>query len=79
VQALREGTIDIGVVMDNVARDGLASYEYRHDRLVAVVPRKHPLRVRQIEFEKLIKYDLVGLDSFAAMMQLLAQSALAIE
>lgn len=78
VQALREGKIDIGVVMDNATRDGLASYEYRNDRLVAVVPRKHPMRARQIEFEKLIKYDLVGLDSSAAMTQLLAQAALAI-
>ena len=78
VQALHEGKIDIGIVMENVDRGGLASYEYRRDRLVAVVPREHPLRVQQIEFEKLIKYDLVGLDSSAATMQLLAKAALAI-
>jgi DNA-binding transcriptional LysR family regulator len=78
VQALREGTVDVGIVMENVTRDGLMSFEYRQDRLVAVVPRNHPLRARQIEFAKLIKFDLVGLDSSAAMMKLLAQSALAI-
>ena len=77
VQALREGNTDIGVVMDGVAREGLVSYEYRRDRLVAVVPRGHELRVRQSSFEHLLKYDLVALDSSAAMMRLLSDAALA--
>jgi DNA-binding transcriptional LysR family regulator len=75
-QALREGHTDIGVVMDGTAIDGLASYEYRRDRLVAIVPRRHPLRTRHIEFAQLIKYDLVALESTTAMMRLLAQAAL---
>jgi DNA-binding transcriptional LysR family regulator len=75
-QALREGNTDIGVVMNGTPIEGLASHEYRRDRLVAIVPRRHPLRVRQIEFAQLIKYDLVGLESSAAMMRLLAQAAL---
>lgn len=78
VLALREGTIDIGVVMDNIELEGLASYNYRRDRLVAVVPRGHPLRARQIAFAKLIKFDLVGLDFSAAMMRLLADAALVV-
>jgi DNA-binding transcriptional LysR family regulator len=75
-QALREGNADIGVVMDGTATDGLVSREYRRDRLVAVVPRRHPLRARQIDFSQLIKHDLVGLESSAAMMRLLSQAAL---
>ena len=75
VQALREGNTDIGVVMDGVAREGLVSYEYRRDRLVAVVPRGHEIRARQAPFEALLKYDLVALDSSAAMMRLLSDAA----
>jgi DNA-binding transcriptional LysR family regulator len=75
VQALREGSADIGVVMDGVAREGLVSYEYRRDRLVAIVPRGHELRVRQTPFDQLLKYDLVALDSPAAMMRLLSEAA----
>jgi len=75
VQALREGSADIGVVMDGVAREGLASYEYRRDRLVAIVPRRHELRARRVPFEQLLKYDLVALDSSAAMMSLLSDAA----
>lgn len=77
VQALREGKADIGVVMDGVAREGLVSYEYRRDRLVAVVPRGHEFRARQSSFTPLLKYDLVALDSSAAMMRLLADAAAA--
>ena len=74
-QALREGKADIGVVMDGVGFDGLDAYEYRRDRLVAVVPRGHALRARQSAFEKLLKYDLVALESSAAMMRLLSDAA----
>ena len=77
VQALREGNADIGIVMDGVAREGLVSYEYRRDRLVAIVPRGHKLRARQAPFEQLVKYDLVALDSSAAMMRLLFDAAAA--
>jgi DNA-binding transcriptional LysR family regulator len=62
--------------MDGTAIEGLVSYEYRRDRLVAIVPRRHPLRTRKIEFAQLIKYDLVALESSTAMMRLLAQAAL---
>ncbi len=74
-QALREGRADIGVVMEGPTLQGLISYEYRRDRLVAVVPRGHPLRARQVAFEQLIKYDLIALDSSSAMMRLLAEVA----
>jgi DNA-binding transcriptional LysR family regulator len=75
-QALREGNADIGVVMDGTAIEGLISHDYRRDRLVAVVPRRHPLRGRQLEFTELAKYDLIALESSAAMMRLLAKAAL---
>ena len=76
VQALREGRADIGFVMDGVDLEGLLSFAYRQDRLVAVVPRGHELRARKVAFVQLLKYDLVGLDSSAAMMRLLGKAAL---
>lgn len=75
VQALREGRADIGIVMEGVALEGLRSYEYRRDRLVAVVPREHELRAEETPFERLLQYDLVALDSSAAMMRLLGNAA----
>jgi DNA-binding transcriptional LysR family regulator len=74
-QAVREGRADIGVVMDGVDLEGLASFSYRTDRLVAVVPRGHELRARKAPFSQLLSHDLVGLDSSAAMMRLLAAAA----
>ncbi|HJU24951.1 MAG TPA: LysR family transcriptional regulator [Casimicrobiaceae bacterium] len=76
VQALREGKADIGVVMAGVGVEGLVSFEYKRDHLVAVVPRDHELHVRQAKFNQLLKYDLVALDSSAAMMRLLGDAAL---
>ena len=75
VQSVREGGADIGIVMDGVGREGLVSYPYKRDRLVAIVPRGHELRMRQQQFCHLLKYDLVALDDSAAMMRLLAQAA----
>jgi len=76
VQALREGSADIGVTMDGVGFQGITAMEYRRDRLVVVVPSKHELRARHVPFEDVLKYDLVALDSSAAMMRLLASAAL---
>ena len=75
VQALREGSADIGIVMEVVSREGLVSYEYRRDRLVAIVPRAHAVRARQLPFAQLLKHDLVALDSSASIMRLLGDAA----
>jgi DNA-binding transcriptional LysR family regulator len=75
-QALREGKADIGIIMDGGILEGLETYEYRRDRLVAVVPDGHELSDSASEFAALLKYDLVALDSSAAMMRLLGAAAL---
>lgn len=77
-QALREGRTDIGIVLEGTDLQGLQSFGYRADRLVAVVPRGHPLRARKLAFGDLLKHDFVGLDSNAAMMKLLADAAAAL-
>lgn len=75
IQALREGRADIGVVMERPATEAFECFEYRRDRLVAVVPRQHPLRVRKASLEKFLEYDIVGLEGSAAISQLLAAAA----
>ena len=75
-QALREGKADIGIVMEGGVLDGLETYEYRRDRLAAVVPQGHALTQSESSFAELLQYDLVALDGSAAMMRLLAHAAL---
>lgn len=77
-QALREGKTDIGIVLEGTDLQDLQGFDYRSDRLVAVVPRGHALRQRKAHFAELIKHDFVGLDSSAAMMRLLADAAAAL-
>jgi DNA-binding transcriptional LysR family regulator len=74
--ALQTGRVDVGVVIDGLSRDGLTSIEYRRDRLIAIVPSKHPLKAKQVTFSKIIQYDMVGLDSVMGISRLLAHAAL---
>ncbi|MBI1396657.1 MAG: LysR family transcriptional regulator [Betaproteobacteria bacterium] len=76
-QGLREGATDVGVVMDGTALDGLQTFDYAVDRLVALVPRDHPLRGRSVAFSALLDCDIVGLDSGTALTRLLVDQAAA--
>ena len=75
VQAVREGTTDVGVIMEGMPLDGLEAFEYRTDQLVAVVPRGHVLRGRSTVFSGLLDYDFVGLEDGTALTRLLADQA----
>ena len=75
VQALVDGQADIGIVMAGTALEGLAHFDYRRDRLVAVVPEGHELTAPAIAFSELVMHPLVALDASAAMMRLLAEAA----
>jgi DNA-binding transcriptional LysR family regulator len=75
VQALREGATDIGVVMEGTPMDGLQWFDYKLDQLVAVVPRKHPLRGRSVMFSALLDYEFVALESATAITRLLIDQA----
>ena len=77
VRALRDGSADIGVVMEGPSTEGLQSFDYRTDVLVAVLPRKHPLRGEKVAFAKLLPYDIVGLESDTVISRLLAAAAAA--
>jgi DNA-binding transcriptional LysR family regulator len=77
VQALRSGAADIGIVMEGASIEGLQSFDYRADLLVAVLPRNHALRGKRVAFAKLLGYDIVGLESDTVISRLLATAAAA--
>jgi DNA-binding transcriptional LysR family regulator len=77
VQALHAGTTDVGIVVEGTVIHGLQAFDYRGDRLVAVVPKKHSLRGKQVAFAKLLNFDFVGLEGDTALSKLLAQRAAA--
>ena len=75
VEAVRSGATDVGIVMEGADAPGLELYEYRTDILCAVVPRKHPLRVRSLAFAKLLDHDFVGLEGNTVISQLMLEAA----
>ena len=75
VQAVREGATDIGVIMEGTPTDGLRCFDYKTDRLVAVVPKKLPLRSRSVLFSALLEYDFVTLENPTATTRLLVDQA----
>jgi DNA-binding transcriptional LysR family regulator len=75
--ALRSGSADIGIVMEGASIEGLQSFDYRTDTLVAVLPRNHALRVKQAAFSRLLAYDFVGLESDTVISRLMAAAAVA--
>lgn len=75
VQALREGATDVGVIMEGTPMEGLEWFDYETDQLVAVLPRKHPLRSRSVVFSSLLDYDFVGLEGATAITRLLVDQA----
>src|SRR5476651_743146 len=54
VQALRSGAADIGIVMEGASIEGLQSFDYRTDLLVAVLPKDHAVRGKRVAFAKLL-------------------------
>jgi DNA-binding transcriptional LysR family regulator len=75
VQALQGGTTDIGIVMEGAPTGELQCFDYRTDTLVAVLPKRHPLRGKRVPFAKLLPYDIVGLESDTVISRLLADAA----
>lgn len=77
VLSLRSGTADIGIVMEGASIEGLQSFDYRTDTLVAVLPRNHALRGKHVAFSRLLAYDFVGLESDTVISRLMAAAAVA--
>jgi DNA-binding transcriptional LysR family regulator len=75
VQAVLSGTADVGIVMEGADPAGAQLFDYRADTLVAVVPRKHPVRARALAFARLLDHDIVGLESNTVISQILLDQA----
>lgn len=76
IRAVHEGLTDIGIFAGHVPADELQVFNYRHDRLVLVTPRAHPLAERsRISLHEAVSYDFIGLQQDASLHGLLQQAA----
>jgi DNA-binding transcriptional LysR family regulator len=68
VQAVTEGSTDIGIVAGNIYTGTLQVLPYKHDRLVLTTAINHPLAERgTIPFSESLSWDYVGLLEGSAM------------
>ena len=71
IRSVFDGAADIGIFAGNIAAPGLQIFPYHTDKLVVVVPSRHPLaRRKSVKFEKTLDYDYVGLQSDSALTAL---------
>jgi DNA-binding transcriptional LysR family regulator len=76
IRAIGENAADIGVLASSVPTPGLHVIPYRSDRLVAIMPKDHPLAGRvSVRLEDLAAYDVVGPKRGSAMDGLLMQAS----
>jgi len=76
VEAIAQGRADIGIVNDAVDLSGLETFPFRHDRLVLVTARDHPLAERrELAFVETLQEDFVGLTGDNALQAYLAGHA----
>jgi DNA-binding transcriptional LysR family regulator len=85
VKSASDGLIDFGIIADvRVNSDGdiapgLTLEDYRHSRLVLVVPAKHALSKRRaIRFSEAVDYDFVGLHAHGGWETLVMNAAKAV-
>ncbi len=76
VETVAQGRADVGIVNDSVDVSGLEVFPFRHDRLVLVTARHHPLAARrQISFAETLREGFVGLTGDSALQAYLAGHA----
>lgn len=76
VEAVAQARADIGIVNDSVDVSGLEVFPFRHDRLVLVTARDHPLAARrEVAFVETLGEGFVGLTGDAALQAYLAGHA----
>ena len=76
VRAVADDVAEIGIYGGNVPAPGLTVLPYRQDRLVVVVPAKHPLRkLGSVRLRQVLSYDLVGMQEGSSIDALVAKAA----
>lgn len=75
-RALRDGLADIGVFADGTPADGLTLVPFRHDTLVLLCQRSHPLaKAKKLAFADCLAYEFVGLNRGSALLKLTSHAA----
>ncbi|MHC8943166.1 LysR family transcriptional regulator [Advenella incenata] len=78
ITALTQERIDIGIFADNIPSGQVEKYFYRHDQLVVLVPRGHPLgKHKRIRFAQVLDNDFVGLSDGSSLQVRMQDAALA--
>jgi DNA-binding transcriptional LysR family regulator len=76
--AVAEGRADVGIFVPPLMENRLTTWYYRSGELSVIVPLDHPLAERDgASFDDLLDYDVVGLQSGAAVQEQLQQLAMA--
>jgi DNA-binding transcriptional LysR family regulator len=75
VAAVREGLVEVGVVMAEPSVLDLSTTPYREDRIVIVAPRHFWPEVREVRLMDIIDQDLVVMEDSTAMTKLLTTEA----
>lgn len=71
------GEADVGIIVKGTPVNGLETFSYSRDHLVAVLPRSHSLRRRSVAFADLLDCDFACLDSSTSITQSLKAAAAA--
>ena len=67
-KTVAENAADIGIFLPVVQGRTLEEFPFRHDRLVAITPKGHPLaRRKRVAFKDLLEFELVGLHTSSAI------------
>jgi DNA-binding transcriptional LysR family regulator len=73
---VRDGLVDIGIFNGTVPADDLEVLSYRSDQLVVIVPCGHELEgLSEIEFARVLDYDLVELQTGSSLQELFRAKA----
>jgi DNA-binding transcriptional LysR family regulator len=79
VQAVSENIADVGVFDGGTTTGSLHVMPYRTDRLVAIVPTRHPLAsAGMIRFAEMVEYDIVGPQQGSSLDHLMVHAAAAL-
>lgn len=68
ISAVAKGEVELGIVAENDSYDNVEFYPYKTDRLVIIVPSKHPLaKNNKIKFSQAISFPFVVLNEGSAI------------
>lgn len=76
IRSVQDGDADLGICNPQIHMAELQRIEYRKDRLVVAVPKRHPLAQRKaIRFDETLDQDHVGLPSDSALYLTIRRAA----